>query len=128
MQKTSHSTGLITALLLTALLAGCASRAPRTAAPPTIKPAQQQPQSQPHAPTTKGHNNAPKGGVCNAGPAQAAIGKKATGAVLEQARVRAGARIARVLHPNQAITLELNAERLNVRVDGSGTIVAIDCG
>jgi len=75
-----------------------------------------------------GNNNAPRGGVCNAQPAQWAIGKKATGDILEQTRVRAGARMARVLHPNQATTLELNAERLNVRVDGNGTIVAADCG
>jgi len=128
MQKTSHLTGLLTALALAALLAGCGTRAPRKAAPPTAKPA---PQQQPHAPITqtpKGHNNAPRGGVCNAQPAQSAIGKKATGDILEQARVRAGARMARVLHPNQAVTLELNAERLNVRVDGKGTIVAVDCG
>jgi len=118
----------LTILAIAALVAGCGSRAP---APhrPTPKPQQQQPQKPPRPQTPADNaNRGPRGGVCDAQPAQWAVGKKATEAVVEQARVRAGARMARVLHPNQPTTLELNAERLNVRVDGKGTIVGADCG
>jgi|GEM_PF-479131 len=128
MPKISRISGLVSALLLTSLVVGCGSRAPRKA-PSITRPAQQQ---QPHdtAPTQQhgSTNTAPKGGVCDAQPAQWAVGKKATGEVVEQARVRAGARMARVLHPNQVTTLELRAERLNLHVDGSGKILSADCG
>jgi len=116
----------LTILAIAALVAGCGSRAP---APHRPQPQQQQPQKPPRPQTPADNaNRGPRGGVCDAQPAQWAVGKKATEAVVEQARVRAGARMARVLHPNQPTTLELNAERLNVRVDGKGTIVGADCG
>ncbi|MGD9551300.1 MAG: I78 family peptidase inhibitor [Burkholderiaceae bacterium] len=70
----------------------------------------------------------PRGGVCNAGPAQAVIGKQGTASVVEQARVLSGAAMARVLRQGQAVTLEFNAERLNLTVDAQGRITAVRCG
>ena len=70
----------------------------------------------------------PRGGACDAGPAKSAIGKQSTAAVIEKARVSAGAAMARVLHPNQPTTLEFNHERLNLLVDGAGRITAVRCG
>lgn len=70
----------------------------------------------------------PRGGACEAGPAQGAIGKQSTAAVIEKARVSSGAAMARVLHPNQPTTLEFNHERLNLVVDGAGRITAVRCG
>lgn len=70
----------------------------------------------------------PRGGTCNAAPAQAMIGKQATPSVMEQARVASGAAMARVLHPQQVVTLEFSAERLNLVVDGNGRITAVRCG
>lgn len=70
----------------------------------------------------------PRGGVCNAGPAQAVIGKQGTASVVEQARVLSGAAMARVLRQGQAVTLEFNAERLNLTVDAQGRIMAVRCG
>ena len=94
-----------------ALLAGCSSMdapwsngRPNTAAPP---PPQQ---------------------ICNAQPAQSFVGRTNTSANLEQARQRAGAGMARVLHPGQITTKEFNAERLNLEVDSTGRILAARCG
>ncbi|MDD2691657.1 MAG: I78 family peptidase inhibitor [Simplicispira sp.] len=70
----------------------------------------------------------PRGGVCNAAPAQSFRGQSATASVMEQARVASGAAMARVLHPKQATTREFNNERLNLLVDGNGRITALHCG
>lgn len=70
----------------------------------------------------------PRGGACNAAPAQSTIGQQSTGAVIEKARVASGAAMARVLRPNQPTTLEFNHERLNVVVDAAGRITAVRCG
>lgn len=75
-----------------------------------------------------GRSDAPVGGTCNAQAAQRVLGKGAGAQVVEQARVAAGARMARVLHPGQVITKEFYAERLNIEVDGQGVIVSVRCG
>lgn len=61
-------------------------------------------------------------------PAQGVIGKQGTPSVIEKARVASGAAMARLLHPRQVVTLEFNAERLNLVVDGKGRITAVRCG
>lgn len=75
-----------------------------------------------------GREGAPVGGTCAAAAAQGAIGKSAGPRVVEQARVAAGARMARVLHPGQIVTKEFNGERLNLEVDARGVVVAVRCG
>jgi len=105
-----------------ALLAGCAGLpggSPMGGSGAGSAPAPQPPQWQ-----TPG----PRGGVCDAGPAQRAIGKQSTASVMEKARVDSGAAMARVLRPNQPVTLEFNHERLNLVVDGAGRITAVRCG
>jgi len=97
------------AVMAAALLAGCAGPQP---AP--IKPI--------------GASTAPVGGTCDAQAAQWALGKGGTARVLEQARVRAGARMVRALHVGQAVTLEFDAERLNLTLDASGKVVRATCG
>ncbi|WP_159911162.1 I78 family peptidase inhibitor [Pantoea sp. 18069] len=66
--------------------------------------------------------------ICNAQPAQGFVGRTNTSQNLEQARQRAGAAMARVLHPGQVTTREFNAERLNLEVDATGRILAVRCG
>lgn len=88
-----------------ALLAGCSS--PRPHASPVWQP---------------------QGGACSAGPAQTVVGQQATAPVMEQARQRSGALMARILRPGQAVTKEFDAERLNLEVDAQGRIVAVRCG
>lgn len=83
-----------------------------TASPPTM--------SDPTPPQTAG---------CNADAAKpSAMGKVATAAVLEQARIDAGARMSRVLKPGQMVTMEYAEGRLNVDVDDSNTIINLRCG
>lgn len=94
------------------LLAGCSSIGPGAGS----------------APAPIGASTAPVGGECNAQGAQVVVGKNATAKVVEDARVRSGARLARVLRPGQIITKEFDGQRLNLEVDASGKIVAVRCG
>jgi 23S rRNA-/tRNA-specific pseudouridylate synthase len=70
----------------------------------------------------------PAASICNAEPAQFAVGKTAGANVVEEARQRSGADMARLLRPNQAVTMEFNAQRLNLDVDTSGVITRVRCG
>lgn len=101
----------LAAFVATTLLTGCSGlpSATGTAAPASVGPG-------------------PRGGVCNAAPAQGVIGKQGTPSVIEQARVASGAAMARLLHPRQVVTMEFNTERLNLVVDGNGRITAVRCG
>ena len=66
--------------------------------------------------------------ACDDSQAQWAIGKKVTDADIEQARKDAGAETARTLKPNQPVTMEFNANRLNLDLDDGGLVTAIRCG
>ncbi len=106
----SNFLSLLSAALGAALLAGCAGLpSPQPAAPQWQTPG-------------------PRGGTCDAAPAQKSLGKQSTASAIEQARVASGAAMARVLQPNQPVTREFNAERLNLVVDGNGRITAARCG
>ena len=65
---------------------------------------------------------------CNADAAKGFIGKQATDAVIEEARVAAGAKIARALRPDMMITMEYRGDRLNLRTDVDGKVVDATCG
>lgn len=67
-------------------------------------------------------------GLCNAQGAQFAIGKAAVASMVESARQRSGSYMARVLRPNQPVTMDFNAHRLNLEVDAAGVIKAARCG
>ena len=71
---------------------------------------------------------APPAGVCNAQGAQFAVGKTAAASVVEEARQRSGAYMARVLRPGQMVTMEFNAQRLNLDVNASGVVTRVRCG
>ena len=66
--------------------------------------------------------------MCNAQPAQSAVGKNSTASVMESARAKSGAQMARILRPGQMVTKEFDAQRINLEVDGNGRIVAVRCG
>lgn len=66
--------------------------------------------------------------VCNAKAVQSFVGRTNTAQNVEQARQRAGASMARVLHPGQVTTREFDAGRLNLEVDATGRILAARCG
>lgn len=71
---------------------------------------------------------APVAGRCNAAPVQFAVGRNADAALENEARTRAGAKTVRVLKPNQVVTMEFNAERLNLSVDDAGRVMRVACG
>jgi hypothetical protein len=83
--------------------------------------------SSPRTPAGAGPGGA-SGGTCNAQGAQFAVGKAPGASVVEQARQRSGAYMARVLRPKQAVTLEFNAQRLNLELDDAGVITRARCG
>jgi uncharacterized membrane-anchored protein len=101
------SSGLV---LLTAVLAGCSSTSESS------KPAESA------VATESGHSR------CDAAAAQFAVGKPASAALLEQARVKAGAQTARVLGPNDMVTLEYRSDRLNMNTDQAATVNRVNCG
>lgn len=66
--------------------------------------------------------------ACDHAAAQFAVGR-AFGPELErELRARSGARIVRVLSPGQAVTLEYNAQRVSLTLDGRGQVVRASCG
>ena len=65
---------------------------------------------------------------CDAAKAQYAVGRPFSDALLDEARTRAGARIARTLRPGQAITMEYNLQRLNLELDANGQVTRARCG
>lgn len=98
-------------LAMVTLMTGCAN--------------QGQPPTSPGGPAAT--TQAP-GGLCNAQPAQQVVGQNSTASVVESARVRSGAQMARILRPGQMITKEFDTQRLNLQVDANGRILAVHCG
>ncbi|MHC8354734.1 I78 family peptidase inhibitor [Pseudomonas sp. LB3P81] len=96
-------------LLVASLLAGCSSTSTESATDPVTT-------------TDTGHSR------CEAKAAEFTIGKKASPELLEQARLRAGAQIARILQPNDMVTLEYRSDRLNLNTDNNLVITRINCG
>lgn len=65
---------------------------------------------------------------CDASAAQFAVGKVVSAALLEQARSKSGAQNARVLGPNDMITMEYRSDRLNLNTDNTATVTRVNCG
>ncbi|MDH5821831.1 I78 family peptidase inhibitor [Luteimonas sp. RD2P54] len=88
--------------------------------------------SPPAASADAGATPAPRaqdaGGDCDASAVQSLVGQRADASVVEQARNGAGAEVARVLKPDQMVTMEFRAGRLNIDVDDDGVITALRCG
>ena len=126
----SRILSLLTTTVAAAVLAGCAGMPGGGGMGTGPGSSAGTPGAQPPAtpPPPQWQTPGPRGGACEAGPAQSAIGKHSTAAVIDKARVSAGAAMARGLHPNQPTTLEFNHERLNLVVDSTGRITAVRCG
>jgi hypothetical protein len=65
---------------------------------------------------------------CVAEPGAWAIDKTATDDVVERIRVDTHSRVARVLRPGQAVTMEFLHDRANVNVNDRNAIIAVTCG
>ena len=97
-----------TALFVFPLLTACA-QSPNPAGPPAAPP-----------PVLAGE--------CNAAAAQFVVGRQADAQLQAQAQASAGARVVRVLRPGDMVTMEFNAQRLNLDVDAAGKVTAVRCG
>lgn len=67
-------------------------------------------------------------GECNAAPAQAMVGQKATADAGASLLKVTGARGLRWVPPRSAVTMDYRADRLTVRYDDAYTITAASCG
>ena len=67
-------------------------------------------------------------GSCDATQAQFAMGQAASADLLERAKTAAGAGSARYLRPNQPITMEFLASRLNLNLNGRDVVDGVRCG
>jgi len=56
------------------------------------------------------------------------VGRDATPSLVERAKRRAGASLARILRPGQIVTMEYRNGRLNVNVDGRNRVQRFTCG
>jgi Peptidase inhibitor I78 family len=70
----------------------------------------------------------PASGTCDATKAQWAIGERASAELLERARLAAAAGSARFLRPNDRITLEFLASRLNLGLNEQDVVRSVSCG
>jgi hypothetical protein len=70
----------------------------------------------------------PASGTCDAAKAQFAIGERASAELLERARLAAAAGSARFLRPNERITLEFLASRLNLGLNEQDVVRSVSCG
>jgi hypothetical protein len=70
----------------------------------------------------------PATGTCVAEPAQFAVGRPASAALLERARVAATASIARFIRPDEAITMEYSPARLNLYLNERDVVRGVICG
>ena len=100
--KRLHTAAL---LLMLCLFTACAQQVPSITTPP-----------------------ASGSGECIAGGAQFAIGRTADATLVEQARQRSGARMARVLRPGQVVTMEFSSQRLTLDVDAGDLVTRARCG
>ncbi len=66
--------------------------------------------------------------ACDATQAQWIVGKTPSEGDTEQAKGDARATTVRRLKPDQAVTMEFNAARLNIEVDEKGVVVSVRCG
>jgi hypothetical protein len=67
-------------------------------------------------------------GECDAAPAQRYVGQKADSSVVQAALTATKAKQVRVIKPDMMVTMDFRSDRLNVRVDDDGKIIAITCG
>lgn len=108
------------ALFALALLAGCATDKPAGSAA-----------SSPAASGSGGTAAAPAGAPperCSSEPLADLVGKPGSLELLEQARQRAGAQRARMLTPDDMVTLEYDSQRLNIYLDEQDKVRMASCG
>jgi hypothetical protein len=66
--------------------------------------------------------------ICDASRAAFAIGEPLTPDLMDEAQDAAGAETVRLIRPGQVVTLEYQADRLNIELDDSDRVAALTCG
>jgi hypothetical protein len=117
-----------TALLI--VLAGCAAQPAAESEPapeaPTAAEAEPPAKAEPaQAPETA--TGGPER-ACDAGKAQSLLGRSESADTEAEAKRLSGAGIVRWIPEGGMVTMDYREDRLNLRLDGSGKIVGIDCG
>jgi hypothetical protein len=117
-------------IVVAALWAAGCSTTEKMTTPSSIEGSRQGGPSDPsqRPPASPGPPVAPDTEKCDASKAGSAVGSPATAEVLEKARVAAGASVARFLKPNQPITMEYLASRLNLGLDDKNIVRSVRCG
>lgn len=114
-------------------IAACAPMAPDSARPDSTQPGAADPadaasgDTPVEGPEPPGIVRLPEG-ECDAAPAQRYVGQKADSAVVQAALTATKAKQVRVIEPDMMVTMDFRSDRLNVRVDDDGKIIAITCG
>jgi hypothetical protein len=67
-------------------------------------------------------------GECDGQAAQFIVGRAFNNPLGEEARAKSHAERLRTLRPGQIVTMEFDARRLTVELDGEGRVVAARCG
>jgi hypothetical protein len=67
-------------------------------------------------------------GQCEAAPATWSVGLTATDEIVERAWDDSGARLLRVIRPDESVTMEYNSDRLNIELDRADVIRRVRCG
>ncbi|MDS9993317.1 I78 family peptidase inhibitor [Xanthomonas sp. A2111] len=124
--RASTRAGLLGTACLALALAACGAPPPDEQEQVSAKA--QAAAQQAAAPDPANAPDAPPVGSCDASQAQGLVGQTFAPALLDQARSDTGAKTARVLKPNQAVTMEFNGERLNIEVDEKDQITGVRCG
>ena len=100
----------LSAILGTALLSGCAS-----SPAPSEQPA-------------RANASAAIPERCSTEPLADLIGKPGSPELLDQARQRSGAQRARMLHPDDMMTMDYDSQRLNLDLEEQGRVYRLSCG
>jgi Peptidase inhibitor I78 family len=121
-----------TTMLIAGLLAsGCNSGNTRMTAPSSVATPDSigsVPPSADRAPVPPAQPSPPVSGTCDAAQAQWAKGQRASSGLLERARNAAQASVARFIRPNEPITMEFLASRLNLGLDEQDVVISVTCG
>ncbi|WP_159017261.1 I78 family peptidase inhibitor [Cognatiluteimonas profundi] len=83
---------------------------------------------EPITPVDGSHTNHAPASACDARTLSWTVGLVADDALIERARIEAGATTVRVLRPGMMITNEVNPTRLNLRIDNARKVLAYSCG
>ncbi len=78
--------------------------------------------------TPSAGTGSPPSDTCDARRLSWTLGLVADDALIEKARIEAGANTVRVLRPGMMITNEVDPTRLNLRIDNARKVLTYNCG